>query len=313
MRVFYRLSFIAVLFLSLFAKAQDVPIYRLNAYGYGDGRLIRFVPLSDGLAISSNPDSSIIAPRYLGENPIVEDNFHVLDRKRRKLTLNSLNLLEEDNIYIYDLINDTVFIVPVSKADIVAFLNPYGTNIPIPAHDYMVGLHITEALLPTSVSGKYISDSFVFVGASNPFIPGRLERIVWTKIDTAECPYVEVQKNMRNLMKYYSSYKCFSYKSNGYVYYLRDYGGARHLVVWNEKTDQIELNQFYRDSEGSYLKPLNGVEENDGYSGFQYTGAIIRFKPRLVYGFIGLSFGCARIHFVSTTEKPIYIRCDNRH
>lgn len=308
-----RISLTLFLFGTIFVNAQDMAIYRLNSYGYGDGRLIRFIPLSESLQMSGNLDSTIIAKRYLGDNPIVVDNFHVLNRERRKITLDKLNLLEEDNIYIYDLVRDTVFVVPVSETDIVAFLNPYGTYKPIPASDYMVGLHITEALLPTSVSGKYISDSFVFVGASNPFIPGNLERITWREIDSAACPEAEVQKNMRDLMKYYSSYKCYTYKSNDYTYFLKDYGGARHLVVRNEKTKKIELNQFYRGSEGSYLKPLNGVEENNGYDGYQYTGPIIRFKPRMVYGFIGLSFGCPSIFFVSPTEKPIYIRCDNRH
>ena len=182
----------------------------------------------------------------------------------------------------------------------------------------MIGFEMNDSLLPSSVVGKYFSNGYVFVGPGNPFITGKMERIKWVETDSTNFPKAEIQKNLQSAVSRYLPISYYKYSSGDFEYHLKNLGirngiGGRQLVVVNKHTQNIELNQLYFDSEGTYLLPLNGVEEERGIEGYQYTGQLFRFKPRIVVGFYGTSFGCTRIHFVSAKEKPINIRCDNRH
>jgi hypothetical protein len=306
------------LLLPLLPQAQELSIYRLSFYGYGDGREVRFIPLTDGFPWSEHPDSLSVADKYLGDASLETDHFHVMDKTYRGRFLNRLNIEETDNIYVYHFKLDSVFVLPVADVPLIAFVNPYGTYQPIPQTDYMIGFDINETVLPSEVIGKYYSNTYVYVGPGNPFVTGKIERMEWTETDSADFPKVEVQKNLQNVIGRFTPVDYYEYSSGDFMYYIKNLGiensvGARQLVVVDKRDQQIELNQLFFGSEGADLLPLNDIEENHGYDGFQYTGQLFRFKPRIVIGFYDVSFGCTGIYFVSPEETPIYIRCDNRH
>lgn len=305
-------------FLPLFSMGQDLSIYRLSFYGYGDGREVRFIPLTDMYPFSEHPDSLVVEEKYLGNASLDSDHYHVLNKTYRTRFLSRLKIDETDNIYIYHFKLDSVFVLPVADVPLIAFVNPYGTYQPIPQTDYMIGFEINETVLPSEVLGNYYQNTYVFIGPGNPFITGKMERIEWTETDSTNFPKVEVQENLQNVLGRFEPVSYFKYSSGDFIYYVKNLGirggvGARQLVVLDKRDQQIELNQLFFNSEGTDLLPLNVVEENHGYDGFQYTGQLFRFKPRIVIGFYDVSFGCKRIHFISPNESPIYIRCDNRH
>lgn len=300
-----------------FLLAQSLDFYRCASYGWGDGTAINFVSLADGFVFRDHKDSLVIAEKYLGNNKIIDDNYHQLDSIHRHRFLSQAGIRETDKIFVFDFNLDTVFVFPVKNQEITAFITPYGTYKPIPQFDYMIGFDLTNDFIKLNYTTAEYSTNLVYVGPGNPFVTGKVEKIKWKISNVSDFPNEKMSKSDREKSSRYQPIDCYSYSSGDYVYYLRNLTHnnifvGRHLLVLKNNND-VKLSNFYFETEGSYLTPLNNVDQFSGIEAFQYTGAIIRMKPRIVFGFLGQSFGCNKIDFISKDEPSIYIRCDNRH
>ena len=86
---------------------------------------------------------------------------------------------------------------------------------------------------------------------------------------------------------------------------------AFHLIVINNSKSKVVFNHIFEGSEGKHTLPL-ATAKNKELDINQWTGAIFKGKPPIIYGFLGHSFGCPMIQFAGN-EPPILILCDNRH
>lgn len=274
-----------------------------------------FIPLSDDYRWSESPDSLAIEDEYLGMTKYENDNYHILSPKYRSRFLSRKNINPGDSIFIYHVATDSLARYAVKDIPIVAFINPYGTQYEVEQYDYQIGFEVKDLLF----KGGYYSSTLAYVGSENLFNTGSLAPMNWEVI-TDSFP-------AHNLAGYDSiriansePQEKYVFTHDGFEYFLqnRNYPGqagpdGRLLVIRSAKTKNLIKSATYFDTEGSYLKPLSSVENDYGNGPMQWTGKLFKHKPPVIFGFLGMSFGCPGIQFIDENEADIWIRCDNRH
>ena len=292
-------------------KISDLDIYNVNSI-FGEKDTIALISLSDKYQLSNHKDSLAIPDvKKLGEK---EAQYLVLNSVYRNRMLSKMKISEKDSVYVYDYATNNSNAFSVKSLNAVAVINVYGADWPYSQDDYMIGFGLDPKLLKGFDS--YYLNTLVCIGSKNPFAMKQLKAIKWKEIAIAKVPTVTVNSEFNNLIKMASKKKAYSYKSNGFEYFLQDYIKEeavllRRLIVKEEKTNKIVCDKYYRESEGGSLAELNDNSEDRG--GSQWTGKLFKNKPEVVFGFEYVSFGCPGISFLDKNEPDVFLNCDNRH
>ena len=239
------------------------------------------------------------------ESDLEKDTIR-LSKSQRKKFLKISNIQESEQVFVYFMARDEVKTYNVKDLSVIAYINPYGAanDNQYEELDYMLGFDLGRSITTWE-------DNLAYVGEENPFRTGALKPIIWEEI--ANDQYLP-QKGMDKKGVELTAYE---FSTEHYHYFLHTPSeGERsyHLVVIDKKTKAEVLNENYKDSEGTYLTGLhiagNDQERNQQS---QWTGALLKNKATVVFGFEGYSFGCPSITVLEETEPKIHIRCDNRH
>lgn len=309
---------ISILVLSFFCfqlTAQDYSIYEtMEIYEHpnNDGQY-GFVSLSESYRLNSHPDFSAIPKSAFNKDKV--DEYVVLTGKYRNQILEKLQLSESDSLSIYNYKERILYQFPLRQLKAIALLSPYETGGPVTQDGYYIGFEF---------KADNISDLdhlLAYVGKKNPFTHGQLEPIIWTPIDSMCFPNGYESEKLKqskgdNVIK-----NTYTFYSKEYDYYLQESAtkswsnGIRHLLIINRKTNSVDFNAFYMDNDYGELSPLSftNPSSTDSKMYYQWTGYLLNNKPQVVFGFNDFTFGCQSIDFISKSEKPITVKCDNRH
>lgn len=306
-------AFIFSAFLSSEYTESDLKIYYASPY-HLDNNGVRqgFVNVSESYQ-NYNYDND--NPTILYQKSIGKDTIQ-LDNNQRSKFLKRINISELDTVFVYNLSLDSIFKFKVKSLPLIACVNIYdsgGSSEGLEEYSYEFGF---------SLEKKYKSkgDNFTIIGKINPFQTGGVKAIVWQPIKVEDFPKKfdssMIDKSIISRFDYVLPKETFKFNYNNYDYYiqkLKDDGidHSNYLVIINTATNKIVFNDVFMSSEGSYLTPLNLKDEKPQWG--QWTGNIFKNKPPILYGFLSQSFGCQGIRFLSKTEPPIRILCDNRH
>ncbi|MCG8574668.1 MAG: hypothetical protein MI810_07275 [Flavobacteriales bacterium] len=296
--------------------SSEIELYPAHLYHLDKETQFGFVPLSDRYNFFNEEGSSVIDEEFL-QTEDKKQNYHRIEGKYRSLLLERLAIEESDKIFIYHFFSDTLFSRKVSETPIVAFINPYGTSSEeILPYDFMFGFELDEA------ASKIVNyrGTLAMVEQKNSFVQGKIAPIEWKAMDPKDFPEVVISSEWdKKRIARSNSTNCYQFEMNGLKYMVQNWGsnqnlGSRHVVVRSIKTKKIVYSKFYHDSEGTFLEPLNGIEESyypDHPA--QWAGKLFKNKPPVVFGFLSHSFGCRSIHFLGESEEFVQLRCDNRH
>jgi hypothetical protein len=172
----------------------------------------------------------------------------------------------------------------------------------------MIGFEIGKEAL--SDFDKYFAHAFVYIGKENPFVQEKLKQILWEKIEPENFPLAKVSVKVNDYFNHieYLIGGTYKYEAEGLQYYTQELVNgdrvfAKRLVIINTLTQEKVFENIYYSGEGSSFAPLDN----------QWTGKLFKNKPQVIFGFQWQSFGCPKITFINSSEKEIYINCDNRH
>lgn len=313
-------------------KRNNIHIFSLHVYeDFETNKIIGNIPLSDYFGYSGNPDSLVIPKKYLGKRDLKIGDFSPLEvqREYRKRFLEYNDKKETDSIFIFNCQRDTVFSCQIRDVRIIASLNPYfePDKYPITQDEFMIGFELNKDQLGVLADRKDDDLNFVYVGKSNPFVRGKIKSILWKKVDDSSFQKNAKPFNPAGYEKYpKKTTGTFKFETNDLIYLVQmkalindskwdvgEYQG-RHLVIYKpQKPDYIiyEQSDVIRsgDDEG-YFYPMDKVIDPKS---FQWTGAIFKNKPPVIYFNDSQPFGCPSIYFLDSKEPPIEIGCDNRH
>ncbi|MCT4622684.1 MAG: hypothetical protein N4A46_03595 [Schleiferiaceae bacterium] len=295
----------------------EIRIYDFYSIEHLEGHKFGFVPLADGVKWSNHPDSSFIEPEYLGNITLKsneDDLFHYLDDEYKKRILQGSGFSEGDSLYVYSGIKDSTYAYAVNNLQLVAFLNPYGAYQPIEQYDYMFGFKLDDP----GLKEIWYTDPLVYVGPKNPFTKGKVKPIKWELVDSSLFSLEVLTTEDSTRFHSYGAGSTYHHKNDGLEYIMRCYGEAHYpseevLVIRDIESKIIIKTLHYQDSEGSYLTPLNYLHKSDWRDEYQYAGQLFKHKSPVVFGFMGMSFGCPAIDVLDSTNTRYYIHCDNRH
>lgn len=272
-----------------------------------------FIPIPIGY---ENGEFPVIDTVRLGMRDPKGDEFHALTGKYRARALQRAGLSEKDKVWIYSVEMDTLVKKNVQELKLVAFINPYGAQGKVRMSDYMCGFVFPHGMLGNpSYTGQ-----FAYFGLHNPFIQSELKPIAWEVADSIVFPSVSLSSLDSARKSRYIPGAIYTFDEMGYTGYIQNYetswGLAARMLVVIDAEQRIVYSKFYAESEGSGLRPLNGVEGLD-WGGppqkHQWIGRLIKGKPPVIFGFQYFSFGCPPIDFLDTSSSAIWIFCDNRH
>ncbi|NOQ74592.1 MAG: hypothetical protein GQ574_21450 [Crocinitomix sp.] len=320
MKIFrFTLLLILIIFSPIYGDGQESKIYRLSEYYIVDGPQFGFVSLTDGFPFSEHPDSLVIADEHLGNLDLeaVGDNAHTLNSIYRQRFLSRLGIKESDKLYIYHLVEDTIYTFEVSDLALVAYLTPYEPQLPIPDSDYYIGFEIKSKLLDMHELGNYRND-FVSIGKDCPFQVGHFKPMIWTKLETDNFPSFHRVKNFPSELDSFSVQDIYQSNMDGLTYYVMNYSRYRrnvipYLLVADSLTNQLIYKKlFFQESDHDVISLR--VERGDATSSdCQWAGKLFKNKATVFFNFIEPMFGCNSLYFVDDKQSFIEISCDNRH
>jgi hypothetical protein len=188
--------------------------------------------------------------------------------------------------------------------------------------DYMIGFEIEPIIIKRL--GESYNQNFVCVGKVNPFVKNQLKPVVWTKINRSQFPGMGINTANELLTKRrkIQSDSCYKFTNTNHTYYVKDIffndgnylSTSRRLIVIENKTGEMVLDEFIQEGESTSVNPLNNLNTEEGRKYiYQWTGKLFKYKAPVIFGFNGESFGCPHISFLDFSERSIYINCDNRH
>ncbi len=296
--------FLSLLLSNCIIQAQELSLYSIDSFHKGNEEYGLFVSLTHDYPFSEDPDSAIIAEEYLGYD--ASRNYHILSESKRALFLKTLEISESDSLFLFLFGLDTVVQFPVNELSVIAHLSPYSYEGPLSEYEFMVGFELENWQIPGAEN--YYVGNLVFVGDENPFVTGQIEAMLLKRIGTHWEDTERVNSGVGNK---------YVYSNDSTSYYIEnilsgDLSG-RHVVVIEDKSKEILFDRKYIESEDGSLNPLSisGEPNSDGI--YQWTGAILKGKPSMIYGFLSYSFSCPTLDFFGEAEQVIGVKCDNRH
>lgn len=238
----------------------------------------------------------------LTENNLKKDTVR-LNHEQRNILMDSLKISESDKVFIYEVEKDRVLTYNIKDLPAIACINIYSFSTQEQLNreeNYEFGFDL----------GKKITDwnNFTYVGKENPFLTGKVQPIIWNKIENNEFPTNEKYKENDESK---SSYKFSNFE---FDYFIQKKSSSYHLIIIDKSSKTEIHNKYYSENEGTYLVPLNieGIE-NNAKEPLQWTGKLFKDKDPIIFGLLSHSFGCPALTVLSKTELDIIIQCDNRH
>ncbi len=286
---------------------SDVKIY----YGpYSSKEGVGFVNTSEGFIKYNGADSLPI----VSKEDIGEDVFWLKDKNKHALLRNT-GISNEDTLFLYNLDEDSICKFAVAEIRGFARLNGYAQKDDpyLSDYDYEVGFDV-------GMGYELEGETFAFIGSQSPFQTGRVQPILWEVVDSLLLVEVLSQSfvpsTIREKFRNTENLKVFSFSYAHFEYYMlanmrSSTPYAYHLIVIDNNESKVVFNHIFEGSESKHTLPL-GTAENKELDIHQWTGAIFKDKPPIIYGFLGYSFGCPIIRFAGN-DPPILILCDNRH
>jgi len=283
-------------FLSASLTYSESKIYAARwYYDYGDEIVEGFINLSESYPWDYETDALTILPkRKLGKDTVQFDSY-LKDKFLKKMSIST-----RDTAFIYNLRTDSVYKFKVNDLPVTASINVYLRGRKnVKEQDYEIGFDLGNSY---DVTGE----NFVYIGKENPFVTGKIKRLIWESTDNERFPSKEnKEKNLEKL-------NTFKYTINNLDYFLQVSAeglGSYHLVVVDKTLASIVFDNHYFNGESTNVRPINSKDDD----GAQWTGKIFKNKPSIVYGLMYSSFECPKIEFTNKTELPIRILCDNRY
>ncbi|WP_032854073.1 hypothetical protein [Leptospira borgpetersenii] len=300
-RLFF--SFLFVLLSAFRLNAKELEIFDLMFYQRNKNKNIGFVSLS---GVRPPHADWFVIPNLTKkkERKIQNSGCIKLGSKFRKYFLSKEKISEAANVFIYDYSKNVLKTFKINDLNFMACLSVYVDRVrelpPYDKSDFMIGFEIDEQLLPGF--GMFSTDVLVFIGKESPFIQGQLQRIVWQKIKSKYFPSGMEGKYFKD--SEYSKGDSYKYETGDLQYFAQDLVKnnsvfARRLLVMDRRTK----NKVY---EAVYTRDLAPF-------GRQWTGRLFKNKPKVIFGFEYISFGCESIELLKSSEEAIRIHCDNRH
>ena len=286
---------------------SDIKLYEALPFDETSGRIrTAFLNLSETYfeyAYDEEGDSS--QKSIFTESDLEKDTIR-LSKSQRKKFLKISNIKESEQVFVYFMASDSLQTYKVKDLSVIAYINPYGAanDDQYEELDYMLGFDLGKSITTWE-------DNLAYVGKENPFRTGALKPIIWEEIPNNQYPdQKEIDKKGMELTSY-------QFSTENYHYFLQtpsEGAGSYHLLIIDKETKSEVLNENFYDSEGTYLTGLHIAGNHQQKTNqSQWTGALLKHKATVVFGFEGYSFGCPSITVLDETEPLISIRCDNRH
>ena len=305
-------------------------LYDLTSFQINKNKEIGFISFSDQYQTNEHRDSLAIQtnmdPEYTGE-PYFKEEYIVLDQKHRSLFLKQLKISENDSLFIYHYQKDKFLSFKIKNLKVVACVNVYAQgaqNEPdfkgFTQNDYMIGFEIDPIYMKQFGENYY--QSFVSVGKSNPFLKNQVKPLVWKRVKVEEFPKGLSRSNdLICSRRVHSSDSTYASINQNYSYYVKDIytnngnytSTLRRLIVIENQSKEIVLDELFEDGESDSPTPLNGMNFESASTPQQWSGKLFKNKPPVVFGFNYSSFGCPHISILDLSENSIYLNCDNRH
>ena len=313
-------NYLFVLFVccSVIGYSQELNVYSLQLFERNEQNKIAFTSLSD----TYEKADSLAIPRITGKENS-EVGYLELEGEYRERFFSGTHVLESDNLFIYDFITNKLLSFPVKDLKVVACIHPYADkdDFPFSVSDYQIGFEIDRSKL-TGFSDNYYSSALICIGAKNPFEKGKMKPLKWETFDAEK-----LDKTMRYSLsdvlitegyKNFEPGNVYSAKADGFRFLLQEIVVKEedlhfeHLMVVDQKTNEIVCNLLFANGGRESLAPLNGMNPEFTDS-FQWAGKLFKEKPPVVFGFSYFSSGCPAISFLEKGMEDVYIRCDNRY
>ena len=308
-------------------KMNDLEIYFLG-FDYTEEYKIKsgFFSLSDFFGYSDHPDSLVIPKQYLKSIlPNNKDNFVKLTGVYRNRFLEYNHTKETDSIFVFSCDLDSI-----KEVSIVAYINQYfdETREIITQDQFVIGFEFDKEQVKIFSDEMADGTNFVYVGKTNPFVKGEIKPILWEKVEdklfpTNVKPFDPTLYKKSNNMRTSGTYKFETDTLNYFVQMKKLIGGCgnettefegRHFAVINSKNNNVVFEKSKTiECEGDYGSFYSINNKNRGKNDYQWTGAIFKDKPPMIYFNDEAPFGCPSMFFLNSDEPPISIGCDNRH
>ncbi|MEO1514564.1 MAG: hypothetical protein AAFV95_06110 [Bacteroidota bacterium] len=297
-------------FLATYFTYSPLGIYYAGRYYKTENEEIPgYINLSENYPVDYESDS----PSLLSAEDLGKQMVEFTPGQKRKF-LKAMRLMDRDTAFLYNLFTDSIYKFVLRDVSAIAVVNAYADGENLKEYDYEMGLSLGKAYQDQG-------ETFAYIGRDNPFQQGKAEPILWTKVDDKDFSFDSFDSSVREKMTDWlakpKEMDVFTYSNNSHDYYLQNSGpkdemGNYHLLVANSKTGALVFEEVFFNSESTYPLSLNTTGKKKPQSG-QWTGTIFKGQSPIIYGFMGNSFGCPLIQFLSEREAPILIRCDNRH
>ena len=306
--------------LSYYQVQSDIKLYSISAFSENtyQGKVERtstaFLNLSETYFENTyNENGDKTETSILSQTDLTQDTIRLNQNQRKKL-IHQLKISESDKVFVYLMKKDSVLSLDIQDLPAIACMNIYGSDNYSNLEDaYEFGFDFDKKIKD--------SDNLVYIGKEDPFQTGKLESIVWNKIDNQEFPKKFnsniIDENRRWWFNGLEPGQSYKFSANNLDYFIQNLNKDeklkhRYMVVVDSKTNNIIYENVQIDSESTYLIPLK-TEDSKEHESNQWTGDLLRNKATVIFGFLGFSFGCPSITFLDETEPSIRILCDNRH
>lgn len=268
-----------------------------------------FVSISEKFRMSLHPDSAAIP--NVAEWGIDSARYFRLGLPYRKRVLTNSGIDESDSIFLYDYAHDQLVVDQVKNLQVVAYVNAYARkdDWPYQQTDYMFGFEINSNRLE-GFSDSY-QTTLVVISKADPFIRGQLRRLEWEMIGFEEFPVSAISGAYLTRFKEveYETGQHYQCRSEDLTFYVQDlmlkksnYLWAKRLIVIDNSSNEEVFESVYFAGESVSLTGTG-----------QWTGMLFKDHPPVIFGFQEHAFGCASISLMDSSNKSIYINCDNWH
>jgi hypothetical protein len=272
-----------------------------------------------GINTPADSIDALVIPDQSHKKP-ADTRYFAIKSKFRKELLAGSNIKETDSLFVYNYAKNIFLSFPIKSLNAAASLSPYEDSDDVPHHatDYQIGFEINRNLLKSLDKGYY-DNIVVYIGANNPFIMGKMEPVIWKKLDAEKFPSVTLKADEVTELKGFKLIGTYNFEQDGFNYYLQKYfkgqqpdrSTSLRLIVINPEKE-IVYNNLYYESDGETPAEISFADSSkNGLA--QWAGCLFKNRPPLIIGFEDLDFGCPILPYMDKSQKYVASMCDNRH
>ncbi len=309
-----------------------------------------YISLSDIIPTIENEAEekafSMIPDNYRYNVQADQERYVLLPQKNKKNLLKYTKLSEQDNLYLYDFVNNKLITYKIKDLKGIASLNPYeffefaihtdeetgeNTYKEWTYFDYELGFQIpqTETYITEE---NYFENFFVAVGKTSPFELGKVQPILWKEVDNKTFPLSKTSQYNKDYIQNNNKtniVKTYLYTLNDYNYFLYHFNIPQnresqydrgYYLIAVVKDNQLVSEELITTGGNSGYLPLNLQPRTQfdvcNHPIHQWAGELFKNSPPVYFGFAYAGDGCEWISKVELSDdysNRISINCDNRH